>query len=251
MFGSILLRLEIVFLETNGGDSIWTRGLCSVDPNAVYPHTTFPTYSVDEGFMGQVLLVNTPHVLFSYMYFVYNGLLTAMHAAEEWTGFAVDRKPLRVSNPTADQRSTYWLSLPWSYSLPLVTTSALAHWLVSRSLYLVRINVVGPDGQLRQYQTISACGFSVLMMLFVIALLVVMTATLAGCSLRRLNPTIPMIGTVTVAISAVCHHTNDVRTEAYKPLSLGVTMRPEGGQPGHCALSSGEVELPVPGQQYW
>jgi hypothetical protein len=248
--GGILLYFGIDNLNTFGGGNVWTRGLVSVDPNAIYQSTTFSTYSVIEGFLRQVLLVNTPQLLLSYMYFAYNGLFTEMHAAEEWSGFATNRKSLRVSNPAAGQRSTYWLSLPWAYSVPLITVSSLLHWLVSRSLYLIRINVMGPDGQLMPDRGISACGYSVLMMIFAMAVLVIMSATVVVCSLRRINAAIPLIGTASVAISAVCHHPNDAKTEACKPLLWGVTKRPEDGQP-HCALSSDEVESPIPGQQYW
>lgn len=48
---------------------------------------------------------------------------TSMLTAAEWAQFAVTRKALRVSRPRRGQRSTYWLQLPWKYSLPLLAVS--------------------------------------------------------------------------------------------------------------------------------
>ncbi|KAJ9608498.1 hypothetical protein H2200_007486 [Cladophialophora chaetospira] len=168
-----------------------------------------------------------------------------MHAAEEFSGFATERKPLRVSEPEPGQRSTYWLSLPWTYSIPLIVLQTILHWLVSRGVYLVNIEAMGPDGRHQPWQDVVAVGFSNLMISLFIILLLCMLGFLAFCSFRRLDAAIPLIGTASVAISAVCHHPNDPKTEAVKPLLWGVTEKPQDGKPGHCALSSGPVEIPV------
>jgi len=230
---------------------MWGRGLLSPDPNAVFTSTS-SSGTVSSGvFIRQVMIVNSPQLFFSLMYFTYNATPTIMHAAEEWTGFATERKGLRVSEPKAGQRSSYWLNLPWSYSIPLIAISALLHWMVSRSLYLVNINVLGPSGQLLNDQSIFACGFSVTMLCLVFALLMVMATTICGFSLRPLRGDIPLIGVNSLAVSAICHNPDSSATETQRPLLWGVTKKPEDGQPGHCALSSGEVERPVPGQEYW
>jgi hypothetical protein len=189
-------------------------------------------------------------VLFSAFYYIYNAIITSMHLAEEWAGFATERKTLRVSKPEKGQRSTYWLNLPWSYSAPLLILSALIHWFVSRSLYFVRVNVFGPRGEAQPDRLISGSGFSTLALLMVIIMLVIMALFLAWVSFRKLPSSIPLIGTTSAAVSAVCHHPNDPETEAYKPLLWGVTMEAENGEPGHCSLSSGKVGAPVAGALY-
>lgn len=55
-------------------------------------------------------------------------------------GYYLRKKPLRVTAPQGQQRSTYYLHLPYRYSVPLIVTSALLHWLVSQSIFLVRID---------------------------------------------------------------------------------------------------------------
>lgn len=196
------------------------------------------------------MLINAPQLILSFLYYMYNGMLTAMHSAEEWARFATQRKALRVSVPEPGQRSTYWLNLPWSYSIPLIITSTLLHYLVSKSLYLVKINVIGADGLDQSDNSISACGYSTLMSLFTVITLVVMASVVIGLSFRPLNAPVPLVGTASLAISAACHHPNDPETEARKPLLWGVTRRPVDGKPGHCSLSSEEIEHPVPGELY-
>lgn len=197
------------------------------------------------------MLINIPQLILSFLYYMYNGVLTAMHSAEEWGRFATHRKALRVSNPEPGQRSTYWLNLPWSYSIPLILGSSFLHFIVSRSLYLVKINVMGPDGKDQPENSISACGYSTLMILLTLLFLVLMAGVVAALSFRPLDAPMPLVGTSSLAVSAACHHPNDVETEAHKPLLWGVTRKPtDGGKPGHCSFSSGMVSYPVPGQLY-
>lgn len=121
--------------------------------------------------------------------------------------------------------------------------------MVSRSLYLVDINVYGPDGTADASQTIFACGFSTVFLLLVLGVLVCMTTVILAFSCKPLNAEIPFIGFNSLAISAACHGSR-ADDEVCKPLLWGVTELPEYGLPGHCALSSGEVSKPVPGGMY-
>lgn len=237
-------------LDSLVSDGLWTRGFRNVDANAVFQGTTFRQGDANHSFLPAVLLINLPQLLLSAFYYLYNAIITSMHAAEEWSGFATERKTLRVSQPEKGQRSTYWLNLPWSYSAPLLILSALMHWLVSRSLYLVRISIIGPRGEPQPDKLITACGFSTLAMLMVIVLWGVMVVFLLVVSHRKLSQSIPLIGTTSAAVSAMCHHPNDRATEAFRPLLWGVTEEPIERRPGHCSLSSGKVSTPVAGCHY-
>lgn len=44
------------------------------------------------------------------------------------------KKTLRVSRSRAGQRPTIWLQMPYKYNIPLLTSEALLHWLIARSL---------------------------------------------------------------------------------------------------------------------
>lgn len=69
-------------------------------------------------------------------------------------------KFLRVSEPMGIQRSSYFISLPLRYGIPLYATSGLMHWLVSQSLFLARITAVDPEGQDDSKHSFSTCGYS-------------------------------------------------------------------------------------------
>ncbi|GES59971.1 peptidase C78, ubiquitin fold modifier-specific peptidase 1/ 2 [Aspergillus terreus] len=69
--------------------------------------------------LRMILLANTPQLVVSIAYFMYNAVMTCVLLAAEYDDYAVERKPLRVSWARGAQRSTYYLSLPYRYSIPL------------------------------------------------------------------------------------------------------------------------------------
>merc|ERR1711981_143363 len=84
------------------------------------------------GTLSNVLIANAGQTVLSFLYFSCNGLLTSMLLAHEWSGYALTRKGLRVSGrPQGDQRSTYFLQLPFRYAIPLVLFGTILHWLAS------------------------------------------------------------------------------------------------------------------------
>ncbi|KAF2028392.1 hypothetical protein EK21DRAFT_27986, partial [Setomelanomma holmii] len=84
------------------------------------------------------MVVNSPQLVLSWVYFSYNGLLTLLALAREWESYALHRKGLRISGvPQGAQRSTYFLQLPYRIGLPFMAISAFLHWLVSQSFFLV------------------------------------------------------------------------------------------------------------------
>jgi hypothetical protein len=59
------------------------------------------------------------------------------------------RKTLRVSAPVGIQRSSYFVSMPLRYGIPLMATMSLLHWLVSQSLFVVATVSYEGDGTAR------------------------------------------------------------------------------------------------------
>lgn len=49
------------------------------------------------------------------------------------------KKPLRVSAPRGIQRSTYFISMPWRYGVPLISSISVLHWLISQSIFTIGI----------------------------------------------------------------------------------------------------------------
>jgi hypothetical protein len=61
-----------------------------------------------------------------------------MLSSREWSSFSKKKKPLRVSSHLqGQQRSRYFLQLPYRFSIPLIIISILMHWVLSQSLFLV------------------------------------------------------------------------------------------------------------------
>ncbi|KAL8992384.1 MAG: hypothetical protein Q9169_007142 [Polycauliona sp. 2 TL-2023] len=194
------------------------------------------------------LLANLPQVLISYIYITFNNLFTCMLAGQEWLSFATRRQPLRVSSPTGQQRSTYWLQLPYTYSLPLLAFSTVLSWLASQSLFVVRV-VVRDKGQLLPPNfIISTCGYSPGAIALTLILGTVIASGTIAVGLRRYPTGMPMSGTCSGAISAACHPSTDDDEVAMMPVQWGVTQVKDGV--GHCSFSSKMVSTPVTGRRY-
>ena len=83
-----------------------------------------------------------------------------MASQSELLSYSTQRRGLRTSQPTGEQRSTYRLQLPYRFSLPLLGGSILLHWLSSESLFLVRLKTYSLDGKLDPSQLISTVIYS-------------------------------------------------------------------------------------------
>ena len=250
-------------LANKGIGSPFGQGFGSINPNAVFTYpasfstqssnTTFSVVQTDksQSLCSDVITVNTPQLLFSTLYFMYNGMFTSMITSAEWTQFAKVRKALRVSKPKAGQWSTYWLQLPWKFSLPLLAISVLLYWLVSRSFFIVRINVFGWAGKEQADRDVSACGYSPLAKLIVILVVVVSLVVMMVAGWQKLTPGIPVCGTNSVALAAACHQSKEGDPLVSQKQLLWGVVEPGGKvTPGHCSMTDGEVGDLVDGLRY-
>jgi hypothetical protein len=83
-----------------------------------------------------------------------------MLVAEEWNGYAKDRKTLRVSHPVGIQRSTYFISIPFKYGVLLMAATTTLHWLVSQSTFLVSTTALYPSNTEDVSRSFSVVGYS-------------------------------------------------------------------------------------------
>lgn len=181
---------------------------------------------------ANVILANAPQVSVSFAYLFYNNILTCMVLAEEYSRYAWTRKPLRVSRPRGKQRSTFWLQIPYKYSIPLLGASALLHWLIARSLFFVKLDVTDSQGNLRQPSkhtgdlqyaySITGCAFSPGAALAALALWTALVAILIFYSAKRISPGVPLAGSCSRAISAASHCPRIDTNAAALPLQYGV-----------------------------
>lgn len=128
-----------------------------------------------------------------------------MLLAHEYDSYGVQRKPLRVSWPKEKQRSTYYLSLPYRYSVPLLVTSAVLHWLVSQSFFFVAIIPFDIREKSEANYRAFSCGYSPMAIILAISVGGLMILAILCLGMRRFESDIPIAGSCSAAISAACH----------------------------------------------
>jgi hypothetical protein len=251
--------------STNLGlQSIDSLPFGSVSPSTLilfYAQSGNPTSQSQWFLLQMVLVANSPQIFFSTLYFLYNRSYTAMVAMVEWASFLVKRQSLRVSNPIGLQRSTYWLQLPYSYSIPLLIGSGLTHWVLSQALFLVRISFYDRDGQptfpagpsssfTPTSNTLTIPGYSPKAILAVLVITILMLAVLVGNEFRRYPSAMPLVVNSSFAISAACHQPEGDLDAAYERVKWGAVTHPDRRFPGHCCFTSYAVEPPIVGKHY-
>lgn len=201
-----------------------------------------------------ILIANSPQIWLSSLYLSINSILTCMLLAEEWTGYAHQRKTLRVTSPTGKQRSTYRLHIPYSYGVSLLIMFGVLHWLVSQSLLLARVNVYDSNGNIDDNQSTSTCGYSLIATMFSLIVGAIIVLLLVATGFPRYKPGMPFVGSCSAAISAACHRPREDVNASKLPLKWGVvgheTNERTGDRIGHCAFFSFNVDTPIKGELY-
>ncbi|KAJ5199525.1 hypothetical protein N7472_004729 [Penicillium cf. griseofulvum] len=202
-----------------------------------------------EGMLESVVLANVPQLVVTMCYYCYNAVLTSMLAAAEYSSYGIERKALRVTWPisSSQQRSTYWLSIPYRYSVPVLLLYMTLHWTISQSIFYLQI--IGYTPQDKEGWRTSHLGYSSAFILFSVVVGAVMILALCILGLRRLNSNAPLAGSCSAAISAACHaptHEN-LDTAIRSKLKWGQTtglsvgsIDSDGDEPekGHCSFTS-------------
>lgn len=185
---------------------------------------------------------------------MYNAIYTAQIGAYEWSRYTFHESPLRVTFPRGNQTSTYWLQLPFWYSVPLSVALAVLHYLISQSIFLANIEYYDAEGNFDLNRYEPALGYSPISILASILVGSCVVLGLVFNSFRRLNPAMPLMGNNSAVISAACHpdpKEPDRDLLPFKTIRWGATTPAQpGGQPGHCTFTAKDVALPVVGEFY-
>lgn len=199
--------------------------------------------SADQQIVASILIANLPQLVLSGLYLSINGLLTNMWMAAEWSDFAHERKYLRVSTPKGAQRSTHFLSLPYRIALPLMVSLGLLHWLVSQSIFLAVAANYDTKGNLIDATSIASCGFSPSAMIAVLIAGAAVVGATVWIGRRKLDPTMPLVGSCSATISAACYRPEWDVDAATKAVQYGVVPSLEGvdGERRAC-FTSGDVD---------
>lgn len=132
-------------------------------------------------------------MIISFLYLAYNNLKTTLLIADGWKRFIPTRKAVRVATPRSLQRSSYLLSLPLKYSVPLNIINTLLHWLVSQCVFVVAsVEYVTPDFSHDKENDNFIIGFSTIAFVFaIVAGAVLFLAPLPLAYLWRLEAPVP------------------------------------------------------------
>jgi hypothetical protein len=254
--------------------SVLRIGLGNIDPRTIVRSDTAQSGTL--GILQNVLVANSPQVIVSLIYFSYNATITSMLLAYEWSGHFTQHKSLRVSSSQqGQQRSTYFLQLPYRYAIPLLAFSTLLHWLASQSIFVISVelyNMYGDhssEGRCDHWRKgyiipngekfwaycgddFITLGYSPLGILLSLSTTLALTVGIFVLGRRQLN-LIPVVGSCSAAIAASCHARPYEQAPWEKKLKWGVFMSSRDQQyyeVEHCGLSSHEVAPPVLGSFY-
>ncbi|KAF3479909.1 uncharacterized protein GIQ15_06885 [Arthroderma uncinatum] len=262
---SLSVGSSIAFLIRSGVDvsipTLWKQGF-KVNSTMVARHfgsLASLSSSGAEALLSNILLVNSPQVLVSFLYIFYNNILTRQLVADEWVRFLREdgKKPLRVSSPVGLQRSTHSLSLPLKYSIPLMSMSILLHWLISQSLFLVQSSTFGPGpkgGRLPGFDY-PARGYSLLGSILALTLGLLMVIAILLNSFVRAYTDIPagfqLMGHNSTAIKAICQRPEKDSQAAFFPVRIGVVQSDTDEHLNKVVFSTDtEIQTPKQGEQY-
>lgn len=175
------------------------------------------------GVVGNSVIANLPQLMISIFYYIINGILSSQLAEREWSRFGNQKRRLRTSFPSTEDMAFY-LSMPYSYSGPLIVMFILLHLSVSQSLFGIEIYFYTWNGSIARglkttYDAVAVneqgAAFSTLcastsaaifsMMAFGIIIVVVVAN-----SFRRMNTAMPFPGTHSVVIAAATHAKTDL-----------------------------------------
>ncbi|KAL8709696.1 MAG: hypothetical protein Q9220_005636 [cf. Caloplaca sp. 1 TL-2023] len=231
-------------LADNSLEGLWSLGYGTVTFQSLLSSDAFASRSL----LLPIFVANLPQLLLSFIYLAYNDLFTCMLLGQEWSSYAHRRKPLRVTQPKGQQRSTYNLQLPYTYAIPLMMISGALHWLVSQSIFLARITVFDNLKREDRRWSVSTCGYSNIAIVTVILVSALALCFANATGFRRYPGGMPLAGSNSAAISVACHAPAEDVDASMLPVKWGAIKTGDGSL--HCCFTSFEVATPESGQMY-
>lgn len=208
------------------------------------------------GGVSAMILTNLPQLAVSTIYLSLNHQLTLMVQLRDWARFAAHRQAIRVSHPEpdSDQVSTYWLSLPYRYSIPLLLTSISLGWLVSQTLFIVRYALYDDTNIQDVPDAFYKMGFSTIALIFLLVFGLIIFGVSVAIGFCKCTPGMPLGPSNSLIIAAACHPPERDHYAARKMVRWGAIPindnTEEVDSPRHCTITSRRVEDLVEGTQY-
>lgn len=202
-------------------------------------------------FVGSILTSNMLQLVASFLYYCLNDHLTRCLIAADYNSFAVNRAPLRVSFPQGEQRSTFYLTIPYGYAIPLLVGFTLIHWFISEGLFYVQVMPYDLYANAVPSELLITCGVSTIPLIVGLLLAVVIFLVISSiCSRSFKDSKMPLALGMSVVVSAACHAPYNDSDAAYKPVQWGVVANGPDDSFLHCTFTSQEVKEPKLDVQY-
>ncbi|KAK6853723.1 hypothetical protein PG995_010535 [Apiospora arundinis] len=207
--------------------SVWKQGF------EAFPDVIEMGHGSDQSlgfFAKSIFRANRLQLMGSLLYLLLNNILTRLLVTREILGYTREhgKKPLRVSSPVGMQRSSYFLSLPWKYSGPLMLIMTTFHWAISQCTFVYQTSTFGPGRDKTRLPNLdfTATGYSLAAGLFAIILaFIIVSATLIYSALGRwvdVPRGFHRLCFNSSAISLLCQRPSEDRDAHLFPLRLGV-----------------------------
>lgn len=159
--------------------------------------------------------------------------------------------------PEGHQRSRGFLEIPYAYGVPIMVASTLLHWLISQSLFLVRITIYETNGTERMSRAINATGWSAYPIVFALSMGgAMLTAVLLLGLLKSYPGTMPLAACCSASIASSCQPVEDMARDgsATERLQWGVvgegTTVDGHDKIEHASYSTGQVTPLIAGHFY-
>lgn len=213
--------------------------------------------------LAAFIITNIPQVLISYIYLGLNNMLTTMLVMAEWCSYTAasedSPKGLRVSSPLpqTQQRSTYFLSLPYRWSIPMSITVTIIHWLVLQGLLFLQFDVHTSGWE--EPSTVNSTSYifvakATVWFVIVPVLFASLFALFCLGFFKKYAPHMPLAGCCSASIAAACQPSRlgcDASGSikcfpsdlVEKKLKWGVVEHPEQSEfgIGHATFSADDV----------
>ncbi|KAL1846346.1 hypothetical protein Plec18170_009197 [Paecilomyces lecythidis] len=223
--------------------------------SSILPQSVATSYPISTDGVSNILTcflrANTPQVAISYIYLGLNNILSTILAMAEWCSYTAGSKTpakgLRVSSPAlnTEQMSTYTLSMPLKWWIPVAVSMAALHWTISQTYFFARIEVHDVNtGQVDLDASVTDVFFSRFGEILTISLGFLITLSLVVISsFIRYPDTIPLAGCCSASIAAACQPSHPSKEEDHKEFPEDLAyQRLQWGAVGN-SESNSEVEV--------
>lgn len=172
------------------------------DELSEYQPLTLQTPTSDRGLLANLFSLGSIHITISATYLFYNHLWSRMLVASELNKLAETPSALRVTIPSQGAQNTYNLALKPQDSAILLIALTFVHFLTTRAFNVVAVYTYDVLGQYSHSRITYGIATSSAML--ALALGFVMLCALTFAMERRLDASMPVVSSCSMAISAAC-----------------------------------------------